>query len=135
VKRNDFADEDLDGIILGPDDEPPNKPEKARGQTRRLARSNEFARIWLSWLKEPRWCQLLPPAARLWLVVWYRCGEGGEPIQLTQKIAEEANVAREICYRYARKLEKLGLVRVQRRGKSALILTVQVRPPPPRTGP
>jgi len=32
VRRNDFADEDLAGIILSPDDEQPNKPKKRAGK-------------------------------------------------------------------------------------------------------
>jgi hypothetical protein len=130
MKRDDFADEDLADIILGPDDEPPNKSKKERPQARRLPRSREFSRIWLPWLKERRWQQLLSPATRLWLVVWYRSGEGEEPIKLTQKVAEEASIPRRLCHRYARQLEKLALIQVERRGKSALILTVRVRPPP-----
>jgi len=110
MKRDDFADEDLADIILGPDDEPPNKSKKERPQARRLPRSREFT--------------------RLWLVVWYRSGEGEEPIKLTQKVAEEASIPRRLCHRYARQLEKLALIQVERRGKSALILTVRVRPPP-----
>jgi hypothetical protein len=130
MKQNDFTDEELANIILGPEDDiAPNKPRRVRTRSSRLSRSRDFSRTWLSWFEKPRWRQVFPPTVRLWLAFWIRSREGQEPVELTSRIAADAAIRLEHRHRYASELEKLGLVQIERRGRSIFVLTTSVRRP------
>jgi hypothetical protein len=104
-------------------------PTAPAAKLKRLARSKEFSRTWLAWLSDNRWHALFPPLVRLWLVVWYRSSEGEKPVILTQKIMSEAGILGRHRYRYARRLEASGVVRVVGWGQAATVVEVLVRPP------
>jgi hypothetical protein len=121
----------LDDVLIKPghpDFVDPNAPEperkpKVRKTTKparpRLPRSDKpFTRVFHSWIG------LFPPRSRLLLVLIYRSREGREKVQLTAAIAAEAGIPSPDKSRYARELEQLGLVRVERDGQAVLTVTV-----------
>jgi hypothetical protein len=109
--------------------EPEHKPKArkspaAKPARPRLPRSYKpFTRVFHSWIG------LFPPRSRLLLVLIYRSREGREKVQLTAAIAAEAGIPSPDKSRYARELEQLGLVRVERDGQAVLTLTALLPQP------
>jgi hypothetical protein len=137
VEDADIHGIDINDVLIKPGHPSfvdPNAPEperapKARATpTARLARARlprsdrPFARVWLSELANH---QLFPIAlTRLFLVLRYRSHEGREKVRLTAAIAAEASIPNREKSRYARDLERRGLVRVEREGQQELLLTL-----------
>jgi hypothetical protein len=111
--------------VLGPDDElPPRRSEaKAKAKRERLPRAADpFVRIWIS-----RWAdsRLYSPHARLYHVLVHLSREGRKnPVELTVAVAEMADISPRHRARLARRLEKLGLVHIERRNQGLLMVTV-----------
>jgi hypothetical protein len=112
--------------------EPERKPKARKTPTTKPARprlprsDNPFARVWLAELTDLR---LFPAAiTRLFLVLRYRSHEGHEKVRLTAAIAAEAGVPNREKSRYARELEQLGVVHIEREGQEELVLAWRRRP-------
>jgi hypothetical protein len=101
----------------------PERPEQPKRKRReRLPLVEElWVPIPLSWLARPG---LFPASVRLLLVLFYRSRRGREPVELDTAIAEEAHVSVRHRSHYARQLERLGAIRVERRGQHQLTATV-----------
>jgi hypothetical protein len=143
--QNDVLAAELDKLSIDdvlikpghPDFVDPNAPEPERKpKTRKTSASKParprlplsdkpFARVWLSELADHR---LFPAATRLFLVLRFRSHEGHEKVRLTAAIAAEASIPNREKSHYARALERLGVVRIEREGQQELMLTVR-RPP------
>lgn len=104
-------------------------PGSAKVRREYLARtSRPFARVYLDHLTN---VDLFPAHVRLWLVLLYRTREGQRSVQLTQEIAQEAGVSVRKRYRYARQLERLGAIAVEREGNHTLSVTLLPQPQSP----
>jgi hypothetical protein len=113
----DYAELLITDPVLAGTTEP--EPKRARARLPRSTRP--WARVWLSELGDRR---LFPPALRLLLVLRYRSYEGQEMVRLTEDITAEAGISNRIRHRYARQLERCGVVRVEREGQHSLLITV-----------
>ena len=146
-------DDDLDGIVLSPEDgnvfrRDKGKPElrvvtdadelsrgrpKGRKDTAprrsrdwRLPRSDKpWVRLWVSELNNHF---QLPAPFRLLMVLRHRTFEDRDEIALTKEIAQEAGVPPRERSRVARHLEQLGLLQVRRDGQQQLM--VELTGPP-----
>ena len=65
-----------------------------------------------------------PAWIRLYLWLWYRSGEGKNPVRLTNEKAAEVRLDRSSKLRRLRHLETRGLVTVTRQGRRAPLVTV-----------
>jgi hypothetical protein len=93
--------------------------ETAPAKPQRLPRGKApFTRVFHSWLP------LFPPHDRLFLVLVYRSREGRRKVRLTTEIAAEAGIAIRRKWRYARQLEEMGAIRLEREGRHVLTVTV-----------
>jgi len=93
----------------------------------RLPRSKKpFTRIFHSWLTDH---ELFPPLVRLLMVLVYRSHEGVRPVELTAKVAAEAHLPSRKRSYYARWLERLGAVSLERDGQGVLTVTVLLKRP------
>jgi hypothetical protein len=136
-------DEDYEALardtILGPEDEeavPPNRRSRprivvdnAKLRRSRVPASEEFSRTWWRWFDDPRFRRVFPPCTRLWLLLWYRSGEGQEPVRLTRKVAADARIQLNRLHEYARQLTTAGLIRIARTGRSEFEVTILARRP------
>jgi hypothetical protein len=104
-------------------DRPPPQSKPVRD---RLPRAEfPFVRVWLPRAVDDR---LYAAPARLWHVLLQLSREGRKTVRLTSEVAEAARVAARHKSHLARRLEKLGLVRIERSGQSALNLNVIADP-------
>jgi hypothetical protein len=135
---DDIDNLSIDDVLIKPghpDFVDPNAPEPERKPRAkktpaprparpRLPRTDKlFTRVFHSWIK------LFPPRSRLLLVLMYRSREGRKKVRLTAAIAAEAGIPNLDKSRYARELERQGLVRVEREGQAELTLMVRLPHP------
>jgi len=90
----------------------------------RLPRRREFARVPFSWLRMLERDGGFPAWTRLYLWLWYRSGEGKNPVRLTNEKAAEVRLDRASKLRRLRHLETRGLVAVTHEGHRASLVTV-----------
>ena len=138
-------DDDLDGIVLGPEDgnvfrrnrggpklrlvtdgDKPKQPRSRRPKNWRLPPSDKpWLRLWLS---ELGYHSLFSPAGRLLMVLRYRAFEDRDELVLTEEIAREANIPPRHRSHVAQQLEQLGLLQIRHVDRKQLIV-VPTTPP------
>src|SRR6516164_3892953 len=118
--------DDLDEVWDDDDADPLSDPstiplavtKTKRAGAARLPRTDKpFTRIFHSWLTNHG---LFPPHIRLLAIVAYRSREGRRKVQLSANIAAEAGIGARLKYRYAKQLERMGAVHIERDGQQAL---------------
>jgi hypothetical protein len=116
--------EDLSDIILGPDDEPPNRARKRRqGRVERLrSLPGPYVRVPIQWLCKPCRDHVFRPKERLFLYVLYRSHWGQRGVALTDAVIAEIGISRWNAYKILERLERKGWLRVERQpGRSRVM--------------
>jgi hypothetical protein len=108
---------DFEGEFLGPDDEPPNRPQsKNRKRAERLRPlPGAYVRVPIQWLCKPVREHVFPPEARLFLYVLYRSHWGQREVLVTDKVAAEVGVEPRQKRRHLLQLQREGWIRIERR--------------------
>jgi hypothetical protein len=117
--------DDLANVVLGPDDEPPNRRHKVTRQ--RVGRlpplPGPHVRVPLQWICQPRQDKyLFRPSFRLFLYLLYRSYWGQRGVALTADVTAEIGLSRWAGYRALSLLEREKWVRVERRPGHALVV-------------
>ena len=93
----------------------PARPQKAR---------RRFAQVDLDWFRDPAGRREISPRMRLYLLVQYLTKRGAREYALTNDDAAEVGLDRKTKHRYLRQLERVGLVKVSRRGQRNPIVSL-----------
>jgi hypothetical protein len=112
-------------LFIGPDDEPPNRPQQ-KGRRKRIERlqplPGAFVRVPLSWICAPRKGEYpFPPEWRLYLLVLYRSHWGQRGVPITTAFRADIAVSRDTTYGCLKRLAAKGLLRIERRPGHALV--------------
>jgi hypothetical protein len=114
----------LDDIVLGPDDEPPNRAKRkdkrgGRPGRKRVAEplqelSEPFVRVPIPWLTDPCRQRAFPPEVRLLLYLLFRSRWGRHGVGVTNEFIAEVGISERTTQRALVRLERKGLIRVER---------------------
>jgi hypothetical protein len=107
---------DHEDVFLGPDDEPPNRPQRRsrRPAERLLPLPGAYVRVPVQWLRKPVRHHVFGPRERLFLYVLYRSRWGQRGVAVTDKVAAEVGVASRYKRQVMVQLERAGWIRVER---------------------
>ena len=106
---------DYEGIFLGPDDEPPNRPRRKDRVERLRPLPGAYVRVPIQWLCKPCQKHLFQPKERLFLYVLYRSHWGQRGVVVTDKVAAEVEVVPRHKRKLLVQLEREGWIRIDRR--------------------
>jgi hypothetical protein len=101
-----------------------DEPKPAKARTARLHRTSiPFVRVPVHWIADDR---LFNARSRVLLLLLHESRWGQRKVELTSALAWKAGVGRRDKTRCVSYLEKAGLIRVERVGRAAFVITVVV---------
>jgi hypothetical protein len=114
---------DLDDIILGPEDEPPNRRKTSRRPRQRLLPlPGPFVRVPIQWLCKPGREHVIRARERLFFYLLYRSRWGQRGVGVTDATIAEIGAPRTTVYDALNLMERKGWIRVERGPGRALVV-------------